>query len=31
LLFRRAPLVTEQIILWVRADLFLDGGVSQQP
>jgi hypothetical protein len=31
LLFRRAPLVTEQIILWVRADVFLDGGLSQQP
>ncbi len=31
LLFRNAPVQTEQIILWVSPDLFLDNGVTQTP
>lgn len=31
LLFRRAPLQNEQIILWARPDLFIDQGLSQEP
>lgn len=31
LLFRNAPVQTEQVILWVSPDLFLDKGVTQTP
>jgi hypothetical protein len=31
LLFRKAPVQTEQVILWVSPDIFLDDGVTQTP